>query len=74
MEYSVGGIRYRVSHGSFFQTSRPLTETLVKVVTEGESGEVAWTSTPGSGCFRFRRRAASKRSTPSNRRRLPSRT
>ncbi len=41
IDYSVGGIRYRVSHGSFFQTSRPLTETLVKVVTEGESGEVA---------------------------------
>jgi 23S rRNA (uracil1939-C5)-methyltransferase len=42
---------YRVSAGSFFQTNRYLTDELVKIVTEGQSGEVAIDLYAGVGLF-----------------------
>ena len=42
---------YRVSAGSFFQTNRHLTDELVKIVTEGQSGELAIDLYAGVGLF-----------------------
>ena len=42
---------YRVSAGSFFQTNRYLTDELVKIVTEGQSGDVALDLYAGVGLF-----------------------
>jgi 23S rRNA (uracil1939-C5)-methyltransferase len=42
---------YRVSAGSFFQTNRYLTNELVKLVTDGQSGEVALDLYAGVGLF-----------------------
>jgi 23S rRNA (uracil1939-C5)-methyltransferase len=42
---------YRVSAGSFFQTNRHLTDELVRVVTAGQSGEVAFDLYAGVGLF-----------------------
>jgi 23S rRNA (uracil1939-C5)-methyltransferase len=42
---------YRVSVGAFFQTNRHLTDALVKIVTEGESGELALDLYAGVGLF-----------------------
>jgi 23S rRNA (uracil1939-C5)-methyltransferase len=42
---------YRVSAGSFFQTNRYLTDELVKVVTQGQSGEAALDLYAGVGLF-----------------------
>ena len=42
---------YRVSAGSFFQTNRFLTDELVKVVTDGQSGELALDLYAGVGLF-----------------------
>jgi len=49
--YRMQGSNYRVSAGSFFQTNRHLTDELVKIVTEGQSGEVALDLYAGVGLF-----------------------
>lgn len=43
--------QYRVSAGSFFQTNRHLTDELVRVVTQGQSGELALDLYAGVGLF-----------------------
>jgi len=42
---------YRVSAGSFFQTNRYLTDELVRLVTDGQSGEIALDLYAGVGLF-----------------------
>ncbi len=42
---------YRVSAGSFFQTNRHLTDELVRIVTEGRSGQMALDLYAGVGLF-----------------------
>jgi 23S rRNA (uracil1939-C5)-methyltransferase len=42
---------YQVSAGAFFQTNRFLTDELVKIVTEGESGDLALDVYAGVGLF-----------------------
>ena len=42
---------YRVTAGSFFQTNRHLTDELLKIVTAGQSGEVALDLYAGVGLF-----------------------
>jgi 23S rRNA (uracil1939-C5)-methyltransferase len=42
---------YRVSAGSFFQTNRHLTDKLVSIVTNGQSGEFALDLYAGAGLF-----------------------
>jgi 23S rRNA (uracil1939-C5)-methyltransferase len=42
---------YRVSAGSFFQTNRYLTDELVKIITQGQSGELALDLYAGVGLF-----------------------
>ena len=49
--YRTGHTTCRVSAGSFFQTNRFLTDELVKIVTEGQSGEVALDLYAGVGLF-----------------------
>lgn len=49
--YQTAAATYRVSAGSFFQTNRFLTDELVKIVTEGESGDVALDLYAGVGLF-----------------------
>ncbi|SRR5579871_359258 len=49
--YQTQKFSYRVSAGSFFQTNRHLTDELVKIVTEGQSGEVAIDLYAGVGLF-----------------------
>jgi 23S rRNA (uracil1939-C5)-methyltransferase len=51
LHYSVGGIRYRVSPGSFFQVSRFLTLELVTSVTGEEQGGLALDLFAGVGLF-----------------------
>jgi len=43
--------RYRVSAGSFFQTNRHLIDELVRIVTHGQSGELALDLYAGVGLF-----------------------
>lgn len=49
--YKTQSASYRVSAGSFFQTNRFLTEELVKIVTHGQSGELALDLYAGVGLF-----------------------
>ena len=49
--YRTARATYRVSAGSFFQTNRFLTDELVKIVTQGQSGEVALDLYAGVGLF-----------------------
>jgi 23S rRNA (uracil1939-C5)-methyltransferase len=49
--YQTGRAAYRVSAGSFFQTNRYLTDELVKIVTDGQSGELALDFYAGVGLF-----------------------
>jgi len=51
LEYQVGGRRYRVQAGSFFQVNRFLAQTLVELVTQGESGKLALDLYAGTGLF-----------------------
>ena len=51
LQYSVGGISYRVSPGSFFQVSRFLTPELVISVIGEEQGELALDLFAGVGLF-----------------------
>ena len=49
--YRTAKSAYRVSAGSFFQTNRHLTDELVRIVTEGQSGELALDLYAGAGLF-----------------------
>ena len=49
--YQTQKAAYRVSAGSFFQTNRHLIDELVRIVTEGESGNLAFDFYAGVGLF-----------------------
>lgn len=49
--YRAGGLTYRVSAGAFFQVNRFMTETLVRLVTAGRTGELAFDLYAGGGLF-----------------------
>jgi 23S rRNA (uracil1939-C5)-methyltransferase len=49
--YTVAGRKYQVSLGSFFQINRFLLPALLKLVTDGRSGRVAWDLYAGVGLF-----------------------
>jgi 23S rRNA (uracil1939-C5)-methyltransferase len=51
LTYQTKKSSHRVSAGSFFQTNRYLTDELVKIVTQGQSGEVAVDLYAGVGLF-----------------------
>jgi 23S rRNA (uracil1939-C5)-methyltransferase len=51
LTYQTKGASYRVSAGSFFQTNRFLTDELVKIVTDGQSGDIALDLYAGVGLF-----------------------
>jgi 23S rRNA (uracil1939-C5)-methyltransferase len=51
LTYQTQTAAYRVSAGAFFQTNRFLTDELVKIVTNGRSGELALDLYAGSGLF-----------------------
>jgi 23S rRNA (uracil1939-C5)-methyltransferase len=51
LTYQTQRASYRVSAGSFFQTNRHLTDELVKIVTEGQSGQAALDLYAGVGLF-----------------------
>ena len=51
LTYKTQRATYRVSAGSFFQTNRYLTDGLVKIVTEGRTGDVALDLYAGVGLF-----------------------
>jgi 23S rRNA (uracil1939-C5)-methyltransferase len=51
LTYQTARAAYRVSAGSFFQTNRYLTDELVKIVTQGQSGEHALDLYAGVGLF-----------------------
>jgi len=51
LTYQTQRAKYRVSAGSFFQTNRHLTDELVKIVTEGQSGQLALDLYAGVGLF-----------------------
>jgi 23S rRNA (uracil1939-C5)-methyltransferase len=49
--YHAGGWQYQVSAGSFFQTNRYLTETLIQLVAADQKGETALDLYAGAGTF-----------------------
>lgn len=51
LTYQTQRAPYRVSSGSFFQTNRHLTDELMKIVTEGQSGNLALDLYAGVGLF-----------------------
>ena len=51
LTYQTQRAAYRVSAGSFFQTNRHLTDELVRIVTEGRSGDLALDLYAGVGLF-----------------------
>ena len=51
LRYQVGGFRYRVSRGAFFQVNRFIAEELVRHVCEARSGDLAWDLYAGVGLF-----------------------
>lgn len=51
LTYQTKKASYRVSAGSFFQTNRYLTDELVRIATEGQSGEAALDLYAGVGLF-----------------------
>jgi 23S rRNA (uracil1939-C5)-methyltransferase len=51
LAYRTARASYRVSSGAFFQTNRHLTDELVKIVTQGRSGERALDLYAGVGLF-----------------------
>jgi 23S rRNA (uracil1939-C5)-methyltransferase len=51
LSYQTLRAAYRVSAGSFFQTNRHLTDELVEIVTEGQSGQLAVDFYAGVGLF-----------------------
>jgi len=51
LTYQTQRAAYRVSAGSFFQTNRHLTDELVRIVTQGQSGKLAIDLYAGVGLF-----------------------
>ena len=51
LDYKTQKSAYRVSSGSFFQTNRHLTDELVRIVTQGQSGETLLDLYAGVGLF-----------------------
>jgi 23S rRNA (uracil1939-C5)-methyltransferase len=51
LSYQTQGAAYRVSAGSFFQTNRHLTDKLIEIVTQGQSGQLALDLYAGAGLF-----------------------
>ena len=51
LTYETARAKYRVSAGSFFQTNRHLTDKLVSIVTQGQSGDRALDLYAGVGLF-----------------------
>jgi 23S rRNA (uracil1939-C5)-methyltransferase len=51
LTYQTQRASYRVSAGSFFQTNRHLTDALVRIVTQGQSGNLALDLYAGVGLF-----------------------
>jgi 23S rRNA (uracil1939-C5)-methyltransferase len=51
LEHEVGGFTFQVSHLSFFQVNRFLTEELLTTITSGAKGEVALDMYAGVGFF-----------------------
>jgi 23S rRNA (uracil1939-C5)-methyltransferase len=51
LTYRTDRASYRVSAGSFFQTNRHMTNELVKIVTQGRSGDLALDLYAGVGLF-----------------------
>jgi 23S rRNA (uracil1939-C5)-methyltransferase len=51
LTYETQKAKYRVSAGSFFQTNRHLTDELVRIVTAGQSGDLALDLYAGVGLF-----------------------
>lgn len=49
--YCAAGFEYRVDQGAFFQVNRHLVDALVKHVTGGRSGRLAWDLFAGVGLF-----------------------
>ena len=49
--YAGADSKYRVSLGSFFQVNRFLVDPLVRLVTDGETGAIAWDLYAGVGLF-----------------------
>jgi 23S rRNA (uracil1939-C5)-methyltransferase len=49
--YRTSRSEYRVSAGTFFQTNRHLTDELVEIVTQGQSGDLAFDLYAGVGLF-----------------------
>lgn len=49
--YRAAGFDYRVDNGAFFQVNRRLVDPLVKLVTDGQSGTLAWDLFAGVGLF-----------------------
>ena len=51
LRYNAAGTDYWVSRGGFFQVNRCLIDEMVRVVTEGRSGQLAWDLYAGVGLF-----------------------
>ena len=51
LTYQTQRAAYRVGAGSFFQTNRHLTDELVRILTEGQSGKLALDLYAGTGLF-----------------------
>ena len=51
LTYAVAGEEYWISRGGFFQTNRFLVDELVRIVTAGRRGAVAWDLYAGVGLF-----------------------
>ena len=51
MTYVVAGERYWISRGGFFQVNRVLVDELVRIVTAGRRGTIAWDLYAGVGLF-----------------------
>jgi 23S rRNA (uracil1939-C5)-methyltransferase len=51
LTYRTQGAAHRVSAGAFFQTNRHLTSELANIVTQGQSGELAFDLYAGVGLF-----------------------
>jgi 23S rRNA (uracil1939-C5)-methyltransferase len=49
--YAGADFKYRVSLGTFFQVNRFLVDPLVRLVTDGETGAIAWDLYAGVGLF-----------------------
>lgn len=54
LAYRAAEFDYRVDHGAFFQVNRWLVDALVKRVTAGQTGELAWDLFAGVGLFACR--------------------